>query len=95
MANVIEKDDWRLDMYNNDLNGKTFEYKKFVTEGLNDHEHCAFCMQKITDLDIPEADKYGYCATEVEPQHAGWVCKDCFDDFAEVGDYHLKNSEEK
>ena len=95
MANVIEKDDWRLDLYDKGLNGKKFEYKKFVTDGLNDHEHCAFCMKKITDLNMSDADKCGYCATEVEPHHAGWVCKECFDDFAEMFDFHIKNNEEK
>lgn len=36
------KNDWRLEMYDNALDGQTFKYQKFVTEGGNDHEHCAF-----------------------------------------------------
>ena len=51
-------------MYDGALNGKTFLYKKFITECNNDRERRAFCFCKITDSDIPDADKYGQCATE-------------------------------
>ncbi len=79
------KDDWRLSgWYEGELDGKTFEYKKFVTEGTNDHEHCVFCFQKITDLDMPDVDKYGYYATDADSVSCRWICKQCFNDFAEL-----------
>ena len=44
---MIEKDDWRLDPYPKELEGKTFRLKKFVPHGNWDHEHCEFCLKKF------------------------------------------------
>lgn len=87
---AMQQDDWRLCWYNGELDGKTFEYKRFVTQGSNDHEHCVFCMQKITDLDIPDVEREGYCALNSERNTEYWVCKECFDDFAEKFDFRIK-----
>ncbi len=39
------------------------------------HEHCEFCFDKITTDD----DAVCYCT----PDYKEWVCKKCFDDFAD------------
>lgn len=82
-------------MYDGALNGKTFLCKKFITECNNDHERRAFCFWKITDSDIPDADKYGQCATEIVRQNNGWGSKECFDDFAETSGLRFETNGEK
>ena len=53
----------------------------YIIEGGWDHEHCAFCMGKITEGDeayhaVREAEGY-------EGAQDGWVCPECFNDFRE------------
>lgn len=40
------------------------------------HEHCEFCMEKVTT----DKECVFYCTTDM--QH--WVCSDCFNDFKEL-----------
>ena len=83
--------DWRLEI-NPDgfLSGNTFTHEKFVSTEANDHEHCAFCFKKITDLDIQDSDKEGYTTVYSETGETIWVCKECFNDFKELLNFKLK-----
>lgn len=87
---VVEDLDWRLTTYNDEWNGKTFELKTFKTEGRNDHEHCEFCWQKITDLPIEDVDREGYVYEDFEIGRSVWICKQCFADFKEKFDFKTK-----
>ena len=80
--------DWRLELYAGQLNRKTFHLEKFVSTATNDHEHCVFCMQKITDLAIADADTEGYCTVDLKTGRSSWICKNCFDEFKER--FHFK-----
>lgn len=82
--------DWRIEYYDGYLNGATFELKKFTSSATNDHEHCIFCCQKITDLDIEEADTEGYYTIYSKTKQENWVCKKCFHDFNKQFDFKLK-----
>lgn len=78
-----ENQDWRLVAYNGHLNGETFILKHFRSTDKNDHEHCEFCMKKITDLQIENEDcvPEGYCCFNSKTQQTNWVCRNCFNDF--------------
>ena len=82
--------DWRLEIYDGYLNGATFSLEKFVSTQINDHEHCMFCWQKITDLPIEDSDTEGYCTVDAETGQTLWVCKQCFNDFQKQLDFKLK-----
>lgn len=88
--NNIPNDDWRLLQYDGFLDGETFSLEKFVSSGDNDHEHCRFCWQKITDLPIKDADFEGYRTFSSKTGHELWVCKECFNDFRNMFDFKLK-----
>lgn len=75
------KNDWRLDTYDGYLDGATFTLQKFVSTKSNDHEHCVFCWQKITDLDIKDCETEGYCTMYEKTGQTQWICKDCFNEF--------------
>ena len=94
--------DWRVETYNGELNGKEFFLRKFVTipasnpMEIYDHDHCEFCWQKITDLDIPDSDAQGYVTlgyvgeTDEKSMRKHWVCEKCFNDFKERFDFRIK-----
>lgn len=82
--------DWRIDNYDGNLNGETFKLEKFKSDQTNDHAHCVFCWQKITDLEIDDCDKEGYCTFSSETGQKIWVCKNCFNDFKTRFDFKLK-----
>lgn len=84
------KNDWRLDTYDGYLNGATFALKKFVSTKNNDHEHCVFCWQKITDLTIEDCDMEGYCAMYESTRQTQWICKDCFNEFKNLFNFNVK-----
>jgi hypothetical protein len=63
-----------------------------------EHEHCAFCWQQFLDVQYSEAarrlladepeknDAYGYTTVGSdgqEPAGEHWICKRCFEDFAQ------------
>jgi len=79
--------DLRIEIYDGELIGAEFQLKKFVPTKTNDHEHCYFCWQKITALDIENVDKEGYCT---KTKREIWVCKECFNDFKKQFEFKLK-----
>jgi hypothetical protein len=45
-----------------------------------DHEHCALCWQKITDLDdVADAERFGYTDGEE------WLCERCYQTYISSG----------
>lgn len=82
--------DWRLDIYGGYLDGASFSLEKFVSTETNDHEHCVFCMQKITDLNIEGCETEGYCTVYEKTGQTQWVCKDCFNEFKKQCNFKVK-----
>jgi len=96
---MITIDDWRYDLGKH-LKGREFVYKQYksINDG-NDHDHCSFCTDKFSLL-IDEALREGY-QTLLEPfvwegkkyESDEWVCSECFNDFKELLDLKIKDSE--
>ena len=82
--------DWRLEDYDGYLDGETFRLENFVSTDTDDHEHCAFCWQKITDLKIEDCDPNGYHLITPKAGQPNWVCKQCFNDFKDKLNFKLK-----
>ncbi len=85
--------DWRLSTIKNEeeiLQNKKLSFQKFKTIGVNDHEHCYFCWQKITDLDIPDIDIEGYCFYNDIYNRKIWICKNCYNDFKKRFNWEIK-----
>ena len=88
---VKKKDiDWRIEIYDGYLNGATFSLEKFASTATNDHEHCMFCWQKITDLPIENSNIDGYCTVDSKTGQTVWVCKNCFNDFKKQFKFNIK-----
>ena len=82
--------DWRLDPYGGFLDGKTFCLKNFISSEINDHEHCYFCWQKITDLPIEDSNHEGYSTIDSKTGQEIWVCQDCFNDFEKQFNFKVR-----
>ena len=70
-------DDWRINGQEKYLSGKHVSLKKWVSNNSNwDHDHCEFCMIKISSSveDVNEA--------YVTDDNKHWICKQCFNDFS-------------
>lgn len=76
-------DDWRLDDQLTYLHGKKIKYASFHTKGKNDHEHCEFCWEKISEL--PGTQHFGYCTLD----RYYWICTECFNDFKDMFQWTL------
>lgn len=82
---MIEKDDWRLDPYPKELEGKTFRLKKFVQSENLDHADCFFCWKTFfTDMVTNHYALQGYVTYCAEWDQEVWVCEECFADFREL-----------
>ena len=90
MVDKTSDEDWRLDPYDGFLDGETFCFKKFISTATNDHEHCYFCWQKITDLEIEDSDSEGYCTISLKTGQENWVCKNCFNEFKNRFNFKVK-----
>ena len=82
--------DWRLTNQMNYLYRVTLKKTVFKASTTNDHEHCEFCWQKITDLPIEDVDREGYVYEDFEIGRSVWVCKHCFGDFKEKFNFKTK-----
>lgn len=71
-------DDWRLKDQMTYLYGKKIKYAVFHQKGRNDHEHCEFCWEKISEL--PKTQHAGYCTLDGQR----WICEACFHDFKDM-----------
>lgn len=82
--------DWRLDTYDGYLDGAEFTLEKFVSTETNDHEHCVFCWQKITDLSIENCETEGYNTVYEKTGQSQWICKECFNEFKNMFNFKVK-----
>ena len=92
-----EESDWRLTNQESYLQGAELIYKRYRARSETwEHEHCAFCWGKLMDPDFSETHRQhiaehpdvlteGYTTLASHKQGADyhWICKPCFDDFAE------------
>jgi hypothetical protein len=91
------QDDWRLRGQESYLRGAALIWKRYRARSEAwDHDHCVFCWAKFMDPDLSEAYRQwvaeqpdtlveGY-TTIADYEHGldyHWICKRCFDDFAE------------
>jgi hypothetical protein len=98
-----EKDDWRLTGQASYLQGAALTWKRYRAWSETwEHDHCAFCWAKFMDPDFSEAHRRfieehpevlteGYATTA---EHEGgadghWVCRPCFDDFADLFEWRV------
>lgn len=73
-------DDWRLRGQEKYLFGKKLYHIRFRRQSNEwDHEHCAFCFEKFSELDGDLHE--GYCTSPDNGKSAYWVCENCFMDF--------------
>ena len=75
--NQLLEDEWRLQGQESYLNGKTLYWRNYSEKSqLNDHDHCDFCTDEISDL--PDTWHAGYSLLD-EPHAA--ICQKCYEDF--------------
>lgn len=90
-------DDWRLGGQESYLRGASLVWRRYRARSETwDHDHCVFCWAKFLDPEFsefyrrqaaehPDIQVEGYTTT-AEHEHGAdyhWICKLCFDDFAE------------
>jgi hypothetical protein len=92
-----DKDDWRLTDQESYLNGAELTWKRYRARSeTSEHEHCVFCWAKFMDPDFSEThhqyiaehpdvltDGYTTTASHEQGADSHWICKPCFDDFAD------------
>jgi hypothetical protein len=72
--------DWRLTNQERYLKEATLVWRSYVPASPeNDHDHCEFCFAKFMQ-NYPDTLREGYST----PDQYRWVCKQCFDDFADL-----------
>ncbi len=74
---MIDKNDWRLLRGQiNYLQGVDLVFHSYIPQSKNnDHDHCAFCMQKFS-----QPSQYGYSTIN----NYTWICPQCFQDFRDM-----------
>ncbi len=86
---MIEPNDWRLQGQENYLTGVELKYvnpyKQFSETW--DHDHCDFCWETFS---IYEGDSHEGYATLDEK---AWVCLPCFEDFKEMFQWEVVETE--
>ena len=93
---MADESDWRLTHQDQYLQGAALTWKRYRAQSATgEHHHCAFCWAKFMDPEFSEAHREyvaahhevlteGYTTTSEHTEGAEyhWVCKPCFDDFA-------------
>lgn len=87
---MVSKDDWRRQGQEEYLMGaKLCHVRAYHPPSPDwDHEHCAFCWEKIGEYEGCEHS--GYCT--VDTGH--WLCEECFRDFADEFQFTVREQEE-
>jgi hypothetical protein len=102
-----QEDDWRLVGQERYLKGATLTWRRYrAPSDTWEHDHCQFCWAKFMDPDFsdahrrqveehPEVLTEGYATPTAHDGPAGylWVCKSCFDDFAERFEWRVAGSD--
>lgn len=78
-------DDWRLWDQMTYLYRSTIKFSTFRAKSLEDHAHCAFCWEEISEF--PYTQNAGYCT--LDERH--WICATCFHDFKDMFEWTLVN----
>jgi len=101
-----EADDWRLTDQEKHLHGAALAWKTYHAKSATwEHDHCAFCWAKFMDPafsdahqrfieEHPDVLSKGYTTT-AEHEHGAnyhWICKQCFEDFADLFQWHVEPS---
>ena len=74
---MMDRNDWRLENPSTKFLGALLQRAVFKQHSATwDHEHCAFCWQKIAEQHIPDSVQEGYTLGD------DWVCPQCFGDLA-------------
>ncbi len=81
---MLEKNDWRLTCQENFLKNAKLIFRTYKTNSSHwDHDHCAFCWDKFSEV---EGDLHeGYSTAD----NKHWICKDCFNDFKEMFNFEV------
>jgi hypothetical protein len=79
-----DKNDWRLQGQEKYLMKAKLLFTAF-NSSVRDHDHCAFCHEKFSELD--EDLHEGYCT--LAKYH--WICKSCFNDFKDLFEWQVVN----
>lgn len=78
---MSQASDWRLQSGVRLVEGHTFTWKRWHAPRPSwDHDHCTLCGQKLTDLDIPDAQADGYA----DEREYYWLCAQCVIDFRDT-----------
>jgi hypothetical protein len=81
------KDDWRINGQEKYLKDGEWSWKKYKRYRKDwDHDHCAFCSEKIAEDEVAEALHEGYSTND----DYYWVCEGCFEDFRKMFGWRLK-----
>jgi hypothetical protein len=73
---------WRIDNAGH-LKGLRLQRRRYTRWGDNwDHDHCAACWAKFSEIEGSESQHEGYATRDDYPKRAGyeWVCLTCFED---------------
>jgi hypothetical protein len=83
---MVGHDDWRLQGQERFLKGKTLYWRRYKAYSETwEHDHCAFCGEKLAEGDNPNALHEGYATKD----NYFWVCKQCFYDFREMFEWKV------
>ena len=84
-----EANDWRLRGQEEFLQRATLVWQSYrPANPRNDHDHCEFCWAKFMQTVEPDTLQIGY--STMDREH--WICKPCFDDFAAMFEWQVKNA---
>ena len=82
---MIQPDDWRLANAPQGSLGATLRQLRYKQPSATwDHEHCAFCWQKIAEAHVRDSVHEGF----VFPDERNWVCPQCFADLSKHFEWH-------
>lgn len=85
---MVEIDDWRLQGQEKYLTGRKLKRVPFSPLSKTwDHEHCEFCWAKFSDHENDLHEGY-----VTEDNHT-WICPECYEDFKELFQWDLVDSE--
>lgn len=79
---AIQDNQWRIDNARH-LKGLRLQRRFYVRWSESwDHDHCAACWVKFSEIEGPESEREGYATREDYPKGVGyeWVCPTCFED---------------
>ena len=84
-----EPNDWRHTNQERYLKGVAFVWQRYSpASSTNDHDHCEFCWAKFMESAEPDTLHEGYATSD----KYRWICKTCFDDFADLFGWQIPPS---